>query len=167
MNAAVGTLLKGEAAATGMLGSLVSSMSQRLVRMSTMALMVSGAGVAGYSIYLDQYAPEGSQAGSFVAFFKDNARFFLILGAVGVVVGALLNFVMMRRMQKRMMGGMGMAGPGGMPDMGRLMAMQGMAAPAVAAPPVPVELVKVRCRSCSALEAEGASFCSKCGKPMA
>lgn len=144
--------------------------------MATMALMLSGAGMAGYSIYLDQYAPPGSQAGAFVTYFKDNAKFFLILGAVGVVVGGILNFVMVQRMKKRMMGGMGMGAMGSgmpvMPGMGGLGGMGGM-------PPnmdlqqmmsqahQVKEVVKVRCRSCNSLETEGAAFCSKCGKPMA
>ncbi|MEA3136893.1 MAG: hypothetical protein QOC71_1174, partial [Thermoplasmata archaeon] len=130
---------------------------------------------AGYSIYLDQYAPPGSQAGDFVTFFKANAKFFLILGVVGVVVGGLLNFMMAQRMKKKMMGGMGMGGMGGMqgnPGMGGLGGMGGM-------PPgmnmqqmmsqaqQVKDVVKVRCRSCQSLELESAAFCSKCGKPLA
>ncbi len=157
---------------------MVSSLSQRMIRTATMLLMASGAGLAGYSYYLDQQA-EAAGYSSQLVWVKDHATWFIALGVAGLVLGFVINMVTARRMQKRMMGnmgGMGMGGmggmagtggmgAGGMPDMGRLMAMQGMAAnPTLAAP---TEVVKVRCKSCSSLESEAAAFCSKCGKPLA
>jgi hypothetical protein len=147
-----------------MLGSMVSSLSQRMVRLGTTALMLSGAGLAGYSYYLKDQAPP--QASGAMAWVKDHAAWFIAIGVAGLVLGAVLNMMMARRMQKRMMGsmpGMGsMAGMPGMPGNGSMGAGAGMPAGWPGG-----EVVKVRCRSCSSLELEGAAYCSKCGKPMA
>jgi hypothetical protein len=156
-----------------MLGSMLTSMSQRLIRLATTTLMVSGAGLAGYSYYIDQQAAATGTTG-YLAFFREHATWFIALGVAGLVLGFIINLVTMRRMTKRMMGSMGMGGGAGngMPDMGRLMAMQGMSGPGgmagmgglpvAAAAPV-TEIVKIRCKSCASLEAEAAAFCSKCG----
>lgn len=171
--ATVGTLINRERCCPGMLGSMVSSLSQRMVRLGTTTLMLSGAGLAGYSYYLDQQAEARGMTAQ-LAWVKDHATWFIALGVVGLVVGFLLNMMMMRRMTKQMMGGMGgPGGPGSMPDMSRLMAMQGMgggvglgaAQPTMAAAPV-TETVKVRCRSCSGLAAESAAYCPTCGKAL-
>lgn len=163
-----------------MLGSLVSSLSQRMVRLAASALVVSSAGLAGYSYYVDQYKAADPRAGAAITFFQGHATWFLVLGVAGVVVGFTINVVAMRSMQKRMMGGLGgpgMAGMSGMtgmagmsgvgslggmdPEMLRRMAAasQGMAAPGG-------QVVKVRCPSCKSLETESAAFCSACGKPL-
>ncbi|MFA5944345.1 MAG: hypothetical protein WC876_07765 [Candidatus Thermoplasmatota archaeon] len=154
-----------------MLGSMVTSMSQRMIRLATTALMVSGAGLAGYSYYLDQYKAADPRANAAITFFQEHATWFIALGVAGLVLGFVLNMVMMRRMTKRMMGGMGMPGMGGMPsgmmqgmgglDPQTMQAMQGLSGSAAR------EVVKVRCKACSSLELEAAAFCSKCGKPMA
>lgn len=153
-----------------MLGSMVTSMSQRMTRLATTALMVSGAGLAGYSYYLDQYKAADPRANAAITFFQENAMWFIALGVAGLVLGFVLNMVMMRRMTKGMMGGMGMQGMGGMPA--GMMGMQGMDPQTMQAMQhlsrgAATEVVKVRCKACSSLELEAAAFCSKCGKPMA
>jgi hypothetical protein len=172
-----------------MLGSLVSSLSQRLVRMATTALMLSGAGLAGYSYYIDQYKAADPRANAAITFFQEHATWFLVLGVVGVVVGFTINMVTMRAMQKRMMGGMGglggLGGPGpaGMSTMSGMAGMSGvpsaasmggidpamlqrMAVASQGTTAAGAQVVKVRCPSCKGLETESASFCSSCGKPL-
>ncbi|MHB1261008.1 MAG: hypothetical protein ACYC2H_04750 [Thermoplasmatota archaeon] len=155
-----------------MLGSLVSSMSQRMIRLATTTLMVSGAGLAGYSYYIDQQAAATGTTG-YLTFFREHAMWFIALGVAGLVLGFVLNMVTMRRQTKRMMGGMsgmgmgGMGASGSMPDVTQLMAMQRMAGTPTVATGATTEVVKVRCKACSSLEAESAAFCSKCGKPLA
>ena len=164
-----------------MLGSLVTSLSQRVVRMATMAMMLGGAGVAGTSIYVDQITQSNPQAGTVLAYFKDHAQLFLIIGAIGVVVGGILNFMLAQRMKKKMMGGMGMGGMGmggGMPAMAAGPGMGGLGGMGGMPPGMNMQqmmsqaqqvkdVVKVRCKSCSSLELEAATFCSKCGKTLA
>jgi len=153
-----------------MLGSLVSSMAQRMIRLATTTLMVSGAGLAGYSYYIDQQAAATGTTG-YLTFFREHATWFIALGVAGLVLGFAINMVSARRMQKTMMGGMGMGGMGAMggsmPDMTQLMAMQRMAGTPTMATGAPTEVVKVRCKAGSSLEAESAAFCSKCGKSLA
>jgi hypothetical protein len=162
-----------------MLGSMLSSLSQRMVRLGTTALMLSGAGLAGYSYYLDQN--QSAAASGAMAWVKSHAVWFIVIGVAGIVVGFVVNMVTARRIAKRMMGSMGMPGMQGMGGMGGMSSL-GLGGGMDAAPglrgmpggpsqmmgwPAPTEIVKVRCKSCSSLELEGAVFCSKCGKPMA
>lgn len=164
-----------------MLGSLVTAMSQRMVRLGTTALMLSGAGLAGYSYYLDQYAAASPQAGAAMVWVRAHPTLFIGIGVAGIVVGGVLNMLSARRMTKQMMGGMpggmggmggmmgmqGMGGMGGTGGMGGMEQMQAMQALQGISGSQAREVVKVRCKSCSALELEAAAFCSKCGKPMA
>ncbi len=148
-----------------MAGSGLSSGGRKLVQMVTTATIIGGAGLAGAGLYGQNLPPEAQQAQAFV---RDNAPLLVALGVAAIALGAMLSFWSRRKMMQQMqssfggMGGMGgLGGPGGamMPN---LAALQGMGAPVAAAAPV----VKVRCRACSALQAEGAAFCSSCGKPM-
>lgn len=145
----------------GVLGSLLASLSQRMVRTGTMALMVSGAGLAGYSYYLDQQASAAGMS-SQLEWVKGHATWFIAVGVAGMVVGFVLNAVTARNQMSRMMRGMpsGM-GMQGMPGIG-MQSMEGMGLQGMPGR----EVVKVRCPACSSLEAESAAFCSKCGKPM-
>jgi hypothetical protein len=161
-----------------MLGSLLASVSQRMVRLGTMVLMLSGAGLAGYSYYLDQSAASSPAASTSLAWVKANPTLFIVIGVAGVVVGGLVNAVTARRQASRMMasmpglaGNMGMAGQSGaMPPGGATQTRTSGTLPASpSAPPgwPQIEVVKVRCRSCSSLEAEQAAFCSRCGAALA
>lgn len=130
------------------IGGSLSSGDHQLIRLATMGLILSGVGLAGYGFYGNQQATEAQ------TFVQEHAKVFIGIGIAAIVLGAILNFWMSRRMMRRMTAGMaGMGGIGGMPM------MPGMGMP-------PKEVVKVRCKSCGSLQDEGAEFCSKCGKPM-
>lgn len=153
-----------------MAGSGLSSGGRSLIRMVTTATLVGGAGLAGAGLYGQSLPPEAESA---KAFLRDNATWLIAVGVAVIVLGAVLSFVararMMKQMQSQMggmmggMGGMGMGGLGAMPgrgpmpDLAAMQAMMGQAAQPI---------VKVKCRACSTLQAEGAAFCSSCGKPM-
>lgn len=183
MNATVGLprskCLGWMAASMGMLSGAISSGGRSLIRLVTTIGILGGVGVGGAGLYGQQLQTDNEQVQGAQAFIKDHAALLIGVGMALIVLGAILQFFMMRRMRKQMMGGMGMPGAmggrmgagmggmpggagaggmggaaGGMPDMSQFMAMQGAAA------------VKVRCPNCKSLEAEGAAFCSKCGKPM-
>lgn len=139
-----------------MIGGGISSASRSLIRLATTGIMLSGAGLAGYSYYEGQQLVPGVDP----SFIQRHAPLFIGIGVAGLVLGAVVQFVSMRRMQKRMMqqmggmmGGMG-GGMGGMPDFSKM------------GTPQPKEVVRVRCAHCKALNAEDADYCSKCGKPM-
>ena len=146
-------------------GSMVSQGGRTLIRLATTGTMLSGLGVAGAGLYGNQV--QDPRVDSAQAFIQENAKLFIIVGVALLVLGFVLNLVLMQRMQKRMMAGMGLGGAGGMGGMGMgmpgmpdLAAMRGLQA--AAAP----SQIKVRCPSCTKLQAETATYCADCGKPM-
>lgn len=157
---------------------MASQGGRSLIRFVTMGVGLGMAGLGVYGQQGNQLPPEAQGA---QAFIQDHAKEAIILGVALIVIGGILNFVMMHRMQKRMMGSMmggmggmagmsGMGGPGGMGGMPPGMAgMPGMhALPGNAAlMGANAEVIKVRCPSCRKLQAEAATFCADCGKPMA
>lgn len=117
--------------------------------------MLSGVGLAGSGLYGQSLPPE---AVGIQAFAKANAPLIIAIGVGAIALGAMLSFWSRQRMMSQMTAGLPAMGASGMPDMSAMMAgMGGMQK----------EVVKVRCGSCKSLEAEGASFCSKCGTAMA
>jgi hypothetical protein len=150
-------------------GSMVSQGGRSLIRLATTAVMLSGFGAAGIGVYGDSLPPQATGAQVFI---QEHSRELIIVGVALIVVGGILNFVVMRRMQKRMMAnlpGMGQMSLGGMGSMGGAgggMPGASMPFPNLAGMPGLEPQVKVRCPSCAKLQAEAATFCQDCGKPM-
>ena len=145
-----------------MAGSGLSSGGRKLVQMVTTATIVGGVGLAGAGMYGQTLPPE---VGAVQTFARDNAPWLIALGVAAIALGAMLSFWSRRRMMQQMhsqmggmgaLGGMGGAGVarGAAPDLAGMQAMMGQ------------QVVKVKCRACSSLQAEGAAFCSSCGASM-
>lgn len=92
-----------------------------------------------------------------------------VVYAVGIGLiasgGGLLRMTFHSSVAGYMAGGSGMAAGGMTPE-----AMQGLMAAGMARmggrTPSDSTTVKVKCRNCGSLEAEDATYCRKCGKPM-
>lgn len=88
-----------------------------------------------------------------LAWAQANRALLIAAGVGAIAFGSMLSWYSSQRMMRRM--------TSGMPGMGGMMPG---AAP-IGMPMAPA--VKVRCRSCQALEDETAKFCSQCGAPTA
>src|ERR1041385_8471728 len=99
-------------------GNMVSQGGRSLIRLATTGMMLSGLGVAGAGVYGNQI--NDPRVNTAQAFIQDHAQQFIILGVALLVLGGILNFVLARRMQKRMMSSMGLGGAAGVGAMGAM-----------------------------------------------
>lgn len=127
-------------------GGALSSGGRKLIQYAIMGgVGVTALGAYGYS------NPEIPG----LAWAQQNRALLIAAGVGAIALGSMLTWYSSQRMMRRMTGSM--SGMGGMMPGGAPLGMPMPMAPTV----------KVRCRSCGALEDEAAKFCSQCGAPTA